>query len=49
MLKNKKILAQIGLVITALIWGATFIVVKDAIHLETFPPFIFASYSALNE
>ena len=43
MLKNKKILAQIGLVITALIWGATFIVVKDAIHLETFPPFIFAA------
>ena len=41
--KNKKILAQIGLVVTALIWGATFIVVKDAIHLETFPPFIFAA------
>ena len=43
MLKNKKILAQIGLLVTALIWGATFIVVKDAIHLETFPPFIFAA------
>ena len=26
----------------ALIWGATFIVVKDAISLETFPPFFFA-------
>ena len=43
MLQNNKILAQIGLVVTALIWGATFIVVKDAIHLETFPPFIFAA------
>tara|TARA_B100001123_G_scaffold358619_1_gene413581 strand:+ start:213 stop:1073 length:861 start_codon:yes stop_codon:yes gene_type:complete len=42
MLKNKKILAQFGLLVTALIWGATFIVVKDAIHLETFPPFFFA-------
>ena len=43
MLQNKKIIAQIGLLITALIWGATFIVVKDAIDLVTFPPFIFAS------
>jgi len=42
MLKNKKIIAQLGLLITALIWGATFLVVKDAIHLETFPPFFFA-------
>ncbi len=29
--------------LTTLIWGATFIVVKDAIHLETFPPFFFAA------
>ena len=43
MLQNKKIIAQIGLLLTALIWGATFIIVKDAIHLVTFPPFIFAS------
>ena len=43
MLQNKKIIAQIGLLVTALIWGATFIIVKDAIHLVTFPPFIFAS------
>ena len=31
MLQNKKIIAQFGLLITALIWGATFIVVKDAL------------------
>jgi len=43
MLQNKKIIAQFGLLITALIWGATFIVVKDAIHLKTFPPFVFAA------
>ena len=43
MLKNKKIIAQFGLLITALIWGATFLVVKDAINLQTFPPFIFAA------
>ena len=43
MLQNKKIIAQFGLLITALIWGATFIVVKDAIHLDTFPPFVFAA------
>ena len=42
MLKNKKIVAQLGLLLIALIWGATFIVVKDAINLETFPPFFFA-------
>ncbi len=42
MLKNKKIVAQLGLLVTALIWGATFLVVKDAINLETFPPFFFA-------
>ncbi len=42
MLKNKKIIAQLGLLVTALIWGATFIVVKDAINLNTFPPFFFA-------
>ena len=43
MLQNKKLIAQIGLLLTALIWGATFIVVKDAIHLVTFPPFVFAA------
>ena len=42
MLKNKKIIAQLGLLVTTLIWGATFIVVKDAINLNTFPPFFFA-------
>ena len=42
MLKNKIIVAQLGLLVTALIWGATFLVVKDAINLETFPPFFFA-------
>jgi len=42
MLKNKKIIAQLGLLITTLIWGSTFIVVKDAINLNTFPPFFFA-------
>ena len=42
MLRNKKIIAQLGLLVIALIWGATFIVVKDAISLETFPPFFFA-------
>ena len=43
MLQNKKLIAQFGLLITALIWGATFLVVKDAIDLQTFPPFIFAA------
>ena len=43
MLTNKKFIAQVGLLITALIWGATFLVVKDAIHLKTFPPFFFAA------
>jgi len=42
MLKNKKIIAQLGLLFIALIWGATFLVVKDAINLDTFPPFFFA-------
>ena len=41
--KNKKIIAQIGLLITALIWGSTFLIVKDAINLNTFPPFFFAA------
>jgi drug/metabolite transporter (DMT)-like permease len=43
MLQNKKLIAQFGLLITALIWGATFLIVKDAIDLQTFPPFIFAA------
>ncbi len=43
MLKNNKIIAQFGLLLTALIWGSTFIVVKDAIHLVHFPPFFFAA------
>ena len=43
MLTNKKFIAQVGLLIIALIWGATFLVVKDAIHLKTFPPFFFAA------
>ena len=43
MLKNKKLIAQFGLLITALIWGATFLIVKDAINLKTFPPFFFAA------
>ena len=43
MLQNKKIIAQISLLVVALIWGSTFIVVKNAIDLVTFPPFIFAA------
>ena len=43
MLQNKKLIAQFGLLITALIWGATFLIVKDVIDLQTFPPFIFAA------
>ena len=43
MLKNRKLIAQIGLLVTALIWGSTFLIVKDAINLKTFPPFIFAA------
>ena len=43
MAQNKKLVAQLGLLLTALIWGATFIIVKDAIDLVTFPPFIFAA------
>jgi len=43
MLKNRKLIAQFGLLVTALIWGSTFLIVKDAINLETFPPFIFAA------
>ena len=40
MLKNNKTLAQAGLLLIALIWGATFIIVKDA--LNDCPPFMFA-------
>ena len=43
MLQNKKLIAQFGLLVIAFIWGATFLVVKDAIDLRTFPPFIFAA------
>ena len=42
MLVNNKLLAQLGLLITSLIWGATFLVVKDALHPEGFPPLLFA-------
>ena len=44
MLKNKKTIAQLGLLVTALIWGATFLIVKDAL-IEPYncPPFIFSA------
>ena len=42
--KNKKIIAQLGLLIIALIWGATFLIVKDVL-IEPYncPPFIFSA------
>ena len=43
MQKNKKIIAQLGLLLVSLIWGSTFLIVKDAINLQTFPPFFFAA------
>ena len=39
---STKLLAQLGLLIISLIWGATFLVVKDALHPEEFPPLLFA-------
>jgi len=38
---NKKITAQIGLLVVAIIWGLTFILVKAA--LNDAPPFSFAA------
>ena len=38
---NNKITAQIGLILVAMIWGVTFILVKQA--LNDAPPFIFAT------
>ena len=38
---NKKKSAQIGLLIVAIIWGLTFVMVKDA--LNDAPPFSFAA------
>jgi len=38
---NKKIIAQIGLILVTIIWGVTFILVKQA--LNDCPPFLFAT------
>ena len=40
-MKNKKLLAKLALVLVAIIWGVTFIIVKNA--LNDAPPFSFAS------
>ena len=44
-MKNSKILPQIGLVFTTLAWGATFVLVKEALNDAN--PFIFAFYRFL--
>ena len=38
---NKRILAQIGLIVVTIIWGTTFVIVKQA--LNDAPPFSFAA------
>ena len=40
-MKNSKFLAQMGMVLTTMIWGITFVMVKDALNDAT--PFMFAS------
>ena len=40
-MKNPKFLAQLGMVLTTMIWGVTFVMVKDA--LNDAAPFMFAS------
>ena len=44
-MNQNKFSAQIGLVFTTLAWGATFVLVKNA--LNDAPPFIFAFYRYL--
>ena len=44
-MNQNKFPAQIGLVFTTLAWGATFVLVKNA--LNDAPPFIFAFYRFL--
>ena len=44
-MKNSKILPQIGLVFTTLAWGATFVLVKEALNDAN--PFIFAFFRFL--
>ena len=44
-MNQNKFSAQIGLVFTTLAWGATFVLVKNA--LNDAPPFIFAFYRFL--
>ena len=38
---NTKVLAQLGMVITTMIWGVTFVMVKEA--LNDAKPFMFAT------
>tara|TARA_B110000014_G_C19513493_1_gene276461 strand:- start:47 stop:472 length:426 start_codon:yes stop_codon:yes gene_type:complete len=40
-MKNQKLLAQLGMVLTTMIWGVTFVMVKDALNDAT--PFMFAA------
>ena len=40
-MKNLKLLAQLGMVLTTMIWGVTFVIVKDALNDAT--PYMFAS------
>ena len=40
-MRKQKILAQLSMVITTMIWGITFVMVKDA--LNDAPPYMFAS------
>ena len=40
-MKKNKFLAQLGMVLTTMIWGITFVMVKDA--LNDAPPYMFAS------
>ena len=40
-MKNYKFLAQLGMVLTTMIWGVTFVMVKDALNDAT--PFMFAA------
>ena len=41
-MRKQKILAQLSMVITTMIWGITFVMVKDA--LNDAPPYMFASF-----
>ena len=40
-MKNSKLLAQLGMVLITMIWGVTFVIVKDALNDAT--PYMFAS------